>query len=138
MAEPKKQSFLGGAAVLAGAALVVKLIGAAYKIPLNNILGVHGIVIPEEIDKDLYDKLMTLKKGTNARSDYIESLRPRLSAEALEACSNTQVAAVLATINRSLEDGEVAQPATVQRKPRRRSGPSAAPAAAGTYAIQCA
>ena len=45
---------------------------------LNNILGVHGIVIPEEIDKDLYDKLMTLKDGTNARRDYIESLRPRL------------------------------------------------------------
>ena len=42
MAEPKKQSFIGGAAVLAGAALVVKLIGAAYKIPLNNILGAVG------------------------------------------------------------------------------------------------
>ncbi|MBQ9493381.1 MAG: polysaccharide biosynthesis protein [Oscillibacter sp.] len=42
MAGPKKQSFLGGAAVLAGAALVVKLIGAAYKIPLNNILGAVG------------------------------------------------------------------------------------------------
>ena len=55
------------------------------KMALNNILGVHGIVIPEEIDKDLYDKLMTLKDGTAARRDYIESLRPRLSAEALEA-----------------------------------------------------
>ncbi|MBR3570519.1 MAG: polysaccharide biosynthesis protein [Oscillibacter sp.] len=42
MAGAKKQSFLGGAAVLAGAALVVKLIGAAYKIPLNNILGAVG------------------------------------------------------------------------------------------------
>ena len=38
----KKQSFLGGAAVLAGAAAVVKLIGAVYKIPLNNILGSVG------------------------------------------------------------------------------------------------
>ena len=28
---------------------------------------------------------MTLKEGTTARSDYIESLRPRLSAEALAA-----------------------------------------------------
>ncbi|MBQ9329553.1 MAG: polysaccharide biosynthesis protein [Oscillibacter sp.] len=42
MANPKKQSFLGGAAVLAGAAAVVKLIGAVYKIPLNNILGQVG------------------------------------------------------------------------------------------------
>ena len=42
MASSKKQSFLGGAAVLAGAAAVVKLIGAVYKIPLNNILGNEG------------------------------------------------------------------------------------------------
>jgi hypothetical protein len=55
------------------------------KMALNNILGVHGIIIPEEIDKDLYDKLMTLKEGTAARRDYIESLRLRLSDEALEA-----------------------------------------------------
>ena len=38
----RSQSFLGGAAVLAGAAAVVKLIGAVYKIPLNNILGGVG------------------------------------------------------------------------------------------------
>ena len=55
------------------------------KMALNNILGVHGIVIPEEIDKDFYDKLIALKEGTDARRDYIESLRPRLSAETLEA-----------------------------------------------------
>ena len=40
MATPaKKQSFLGGAAILAAAVVIVKLIGAAYKIPLSNILG---------------------------------------------------------------------------------------------------
>ena len=42
MATERKQSFLGGAAILAGAAAVVKLIGAVYKIPLNNILGEVG------------------------------------------------------------------------------------------------
>ena len=43
MATPaKKQSFLGGAAMLAAAAVIVKLIGAAYKIPLSNILGSAG------------------------------------------------------------------------------------------------
>ena len=42
MASEKNQSFLGGAAILAGAAAVVKLIGAVYKIPLNNILGEVG------------------------------------------------------------------------------------------------
>ncbi|MCI8398881.1 MAG: polysaccharide biosynthesis protein [Oscillibacter sp.] len=42
MASEKKQSFLGGAAVLAFAVVIVKLIGAVYKIPLNNILGSVG------------------------------------------------------------------------------------------------
>ena len=38
----KKQSFMGGTAILASAVVVVKLIGAVYKIPLNNILGEVG------------------------------------------------------------------------------------------------
>ncbi len=42
MAEAKKQSFFGGAAVLAAGVIVVKIIGAIYKIPLNNILGPEG------------------------------------------------------------------------------------------------
>ena len=42
MAETKKQSFFGGAAVLAVGVIVVKIIGAIYKIPLNNILGPEG------------------------------------------------------------------------------------------------
>ena len=40
--QPKKQSFLGGAAILASAVVIVKLIGAFYKLPLNNILGATG------------------------------------------------------------------------------------------------
>lgn len=43
MSQPvKKQTFLGGAAVLAAATLVVKLIGAFYKIPLLRIIGTQG------------------------------------------------------------------------------------------------
>ena len=38
----KKQTFLHGAALLASATAVVKLIGAFYKLPLNNILGDVG------------------------------------------------------------------------------------------------
>ena len=38
----KKQSFLGGAAILASAVAIVKGIGFFYKIPLNNILGEEG------------------------------------------------------------------------------------------------
>lgn len=38
----KKQSFLHGAAILALATFIVKLIGACYKIPLGNIIGDAG------------------------------------------------------------------------------------------------
>lgn len=38
----KKSTFFGGAAVLAAGIVVVKLIGALYKIPLGNILGDEG------------------------------------------------------------------------------------------------
>lgn len=40
--QEKKQSFLGGAAILAAAVAIVKIIGAFYKLPLNNILGSQG------------------------------------------------------------------------------------------------
>ena len=39
---PKKQTFLHGAALLAAATAVVKIIGAFYKIPLNAIIGEQG------------------------------------------------------------------------------------------------
>lgn len=42
MSKQKKQSFLGGAAILAAAVAIVKLIGAVYKIPLGNIIGDEG------------------------------------------------------------------------------------------------
>ncbi|WP_300636814.1 polysaccharide biosynthesis protein [uncultured Oscillibacter sp.] len=42
MSSKKKQSFLGGAAILAAAVAIVKGIGFFYKIPLNNILGKEG------------------------------------------------------------------------------------------------
>ena len=43
MSNQKKQSFLGGAAILAAAVVVVKFIGFFYKVPLNNILGDVGM-----------------------------------------------------------------------------------------------
>ncbi len=42
MSRSKRQSFLGGAAILAAAVAIVKIIGAFYKLPLNNILGGQG------------------------------------------------------------------------------------------------
>ena len=42
MSEPKKQSFLHGTMLLTVAAILVKVIGAIYKIPLNDIIGEQG------------------------------------------------------------------------------------------------
>ena len=39
---PKKNSFFGGAAILTASVIVVKLIGALYKIPLGGILSDAG------------------------------------------------------------------------------------------------
>lgn len=40
--QQKKNTFFGGAAILAGGAILVKLIGALYKIPLGNILSTEA------------------------------------------------------------------------------------------------
>ena len=42
MAGAKKQNFLHGAVILTVALIVVKILGAVYKIPLGNILGDDG------------------------------------------------------------------------------------------------
>ena len=42
MAEAKKQNFMHGAAILAAGVVVMKILGAIYKIPLQNILGDVG------------------------------------------------------------------------------------------------
>ena len=39
MSREKKQSFMGGVTVMAISTVFVKICGALYKIPLNNILG---------------------------------------------------------------------------------------------------
>lgn len=43
MSREKKQSFMGGVTVLTISTIFVKLCGALYKIPLNNILGDQGV-----------------------------------------------------------------------------------------------
>ena len=42
MSEPQKQNFLHGAAILAFGVVIMKILGAIYKIPLRNILGDTG------------------------------------------------------------------------------------------------
>ena len=42
MSEAKKQNYLHGAAILAAGVVVIKILGAIYKIPLRNIIGETG------------------------------------------------------------------------------------------------
>lgn len=43
MSREKKQSFMGGVTIMAVSTIFVKICGALYKIPLNNILGDEGL-----------------------------------------------------------------------------------------------
>lgn len=43
LSEPKKQNYLHGAAILAAGVVIIKILGAIYKIPLGNILGDTGM-----------------------------------------------------------------------------------------------
>ena len=65
MATEKKQSFLGGAAVLAFGIVAVKIIGAVFKIPLRNILGEGG----SADFSNAYNIYATLLTVSTARSE---------------------------------------------------------------------
>ena len=59
MSNQKKQSFLGGAAILAAAVAIVKVIGFFYKIPLNNILDEAGKTYFQTA-YEIYNLLLTI------------------------------------------------------------------------------
>ena len=59
MSSKKKQSFLGGAAVLASAVAIVKILGAVYKIPFGNIVGPEGQTY-FNVAYNIYNVLLTI------------------------------------------------------------------------------
>ena len=59
MSTKKKQSFLGGAAILASAVAIVKLLGAVYKIPFGNIVGPEGQTY-FNVAYNIYNVLLTI------------------------------------------------------------------------------
>ena len=59
MPKEKKQSFVGGVATLTIAVIVVKIIGALYKLPLGNIIGTEGMTHFNAAYK-IYSFLMSL------------------------------------------------------------------------------
>ena len=59
---PKKNSFFGGAAILTAGIIIVKLIGALYKIPLGNILSDRGFA-DFNTAYDIYSLLIIISTG---------------------------------------------------------------------------
>ena len=59
---PKKNSFFGGAAILTAGIIIVKLIGALYKIPLGNILSDAGFA-DFNTAYDIYSLLIVISTG---------------------------------------------------------------------------
>jgi len=59
MASPKKQSYLHGAAILAAGVVIIKILGAVYKIPLYNMIGDDGTT-QFGIAYNIYSLLLTI------------------------------------------------------------------------------
>ena len=59
MSASKNQNYLHGAAILAVAVVIVKILGAIYKIPLGNILNDEGFA-HFNVAYNLYNVLLTL------------------------------------------------------------------------------
>jgi len=55
------------------------------KMALNQVLGVQSIAIPEEIDREFYEKLMAMDNDPAQMKAFLDTLAPRISPEALKA-----------------------------------------------------
>ena len=62
-------------------------------IALRSLIGPQSLALPEAIDKDMYDRLMALDND-KAMEDYLATLAPRLSAEALESAKMRLIDAI--------------------------------------------
>ena len=55
------------------------------KMALNWILGGQSIAIPEEIDREFYDKLMEMDAHPDTKKAFLDTIKPRISDAALKA-----------------------------------------------------
>jgi hypothetical protein len=65
--------------------LLAKAESLEVKMALNDVMGIQSIAMPEEIDKEFYDKLMEMDSNPAQKQAYLDSIAPRLSPEALDA-----------------------------------------------------
>ena len=58
------------------------------KMAIIETLGLQSVALPEEIDKDFYDKLMEMDENPEKKKAYLASIEPRISPDALKAAEN--------------------------------------------------
>ena len=92
MSTGKRRGFLGGAAILAGAVAITKLIGAVYKIPLGNLLGKEGMG-PFQAAYNVYSVLLTVSTAG------LPLALSRLVAETCDAIVSIPIGAATESLN---------------------------------------
>ena len=55
------------------------------KMAIIHVLGLQSVALPEEIDQDFYDHLMAMDGDSAARREFLASIAPRVSPDALRA-----------------------------------------------------
>lgn len=97
MSKEKKQTFMGGVTVLAISTVFVKICGALYKIPLNNILGDEGVTHFMSA-YNIYAFLLTLSTAglPLALSKLISEANATGRRNQMRRCFNTAMALFLA------------------------------------------
>ena len=76
------------------------------KMALIQALGMQSTALPEEIDEDFYNKLMEMDANPDKKKEYLESLKPRISAAALKATEN-RLNEAIEHAKKLSEDGKV-------------------------------
>jgi hypothetical protein len=64
---------------------LVKAKSPEIKMAILQVLGMHNIALPTEIDRDFYEKLMEMDQDPAKKQAYLDSIAPRISPDALEA-----------------------------------------------------
>ena len=74
------------------------------KMAIIKTLGMQSIALPEEIDKGFYDKLMEMDNDPAQKQAFLDTLKPRISPEALKATENRLNEAIAHAKNLNLDN----------------------------------
>ena len=101
----------------------LKVTNKAVLAALKNVTGVQSVSVPDAIDRDFYDHLMTLKNDPAARQAYLDSIRPRIGGENL-AAAEARLKDAIDHAERLAEAGKVVEKDAWadETTPRRESG----------------